>query len=302
MLLLYPEAEYYARISKANLHSTMLLLYRISPLAHSILTSIFTFHYASTLSRIAEVVQTSGSNLHSTMLLLYPSTLSCERYWERLAFQHLHSTMLLLYRKSTPININISIIYIPLCFYFIKLWIRYPASNRQIYIPLCFYFISAHYIQLRRNSPFTFHYASTLSKWIRDSCGRSESIYIPLCFYFIDQPVSLRITGFYIYIPLCFYFIRDLEEWIATYYYLHSTMLLLYRSTGMIKQCCSSSFTFHYASTLSPGRRLAPFSFIDLHSTMLLLYLSASTWMTAGYRIYIPLCFYFMFMSEVKSP
>ena len=78
----------------ANLHSTMLLLYRASP-SHP---GSFRIH------------------LHSTMLLLYRDSPRAE-HRECL---HLHSTMLLLYRYSGWIWPERENIYIPLCFYFIR--------------------------------------------------------------------------------------------------------------------------------------------------------------------------------------
>ena len=76
---------------------------------------LFTFHYASTLSID-----------------------SAESLWKAV---YLHSTMLLLYRwiiTGMPGHLTI---YIPLCFYFIKVW-----SKEQLVTVW-----------------FTFHYASTLS-------------------------------------------------------------------------------------------------------------------------------------------
>ena len=141
-----------------------------------ILYASFTFHYASTLS-----VVISGN------LAIYI---------------YLHSTMLLLYPAAAPIFFAIFLIYIPLCFYFIR--------DKETHI--------------RNISTFTFHYASTLSRCdrcssqkprqylhstmlllYRCSVQRTEcelQIYIPLCFYFIEAGRSR--TGY----PLCFYFIK----------------------------------------------------------------------------------------------
>ena len=97
-----------------HLHSTMLLLYLIPVDTAPTTISIFTFHYASTLSERVPGVWSYKCNLHSTMLLLYP-----ER--RRGLFKRW-------------------MIYIPLCFYFMK---NKPCGIRpgHIYIPLCFYFI-----------------------------------------------------------------------------------------------------------------------------------------------------------------
>ena len=121
-------------------------------------------------------------NLHSTMLLLY------HRYPVVLRIREtdLHSTMLLLYRahllhQGSPMSIYIPLcfyfiigrilshvfgikIYIPLCFYFIKCRLSSMVMQGIIYIPLCFYFINWTIDTSTLWKPFTFHYASTLSK------------------------------------------------------------------------------------------------------------------------------------------
>ena len=81
---------------------------------------------------------------------------------------------------------------------------------------------------------------------------RWKQIYIPLCFYFIFAGGNKWQDRCFIYIPLCFYFISD---WLGRHL-IHST------------------FTFHYASTLSPE---------GLH------------WFRSPNPIYIPLCFYFIY-------
>ena len=86
---------------KSYLHSTMLLLYQIGKLVKKDGT-IFTFHYASTLSRMEEVIQAITFNLHSTMLLLYRSL-----------------------QESVLNNICI---YIPLCFYFISTFEKFCSA------------------------------------------------------------------------------------------------------------------------------------------------------------------------------
>ena len=123
-----------------------------------------------------------NSNLHSTMLLLYLIWL----VYSSDSVRNLHSTMLLLYLTEFIMLVGIpasftfhyastlsimvlifmaaSLIYIPLCFYFI---LRLPSNTRGsvfIYIPLCFYFISNTNMGMMQGFKFTFHYASTLSK------------------------------------------------------------------------------------------------------------------------------------------
>ena len=105
------------RLSHQNLHSTMLLLYPGPVQNVMLLCYLFTFHYASTLSRNRKPqMHLNGTDLHSTMLLLY--LLSGQRH--PLLVCDLHSTMLLLYRWQANISVYPSSIYIPLCFYFIR--------------------------------------------------------------------------------------------------------------------------------------------------------------------------------------
>ena len=53
---------------------------------------------------------------------------------------------------------------------------------------------------------------------------------------------------------------------------LHSTMLLLYHDAAGKEDHTLSTFTFHYASTLSDSAFARCFKSLNLHSTMLLLY------------------------------
>ena len=98
-----------------NLHSTMLLLYRFPPLSICI-SIIFTFHYASTLSSIS-----SSSRLCIAWFTFhYASTLSSERLSEfssSFSFTfHYASTLSFAQRSLCAVC---TLIYIPLCFYFI---------------------------------------------------------------------------------------------------------------------------------------------------------------------------------------
>ena len=162
MLLLYLSDSWRFICSLDHLHSTMLLLYPVPVTCPTFTVSL---------------------NLHSTMLLLYPEKPDSIRS----GTIYLHSTMLLLYRKNLSCMGISGIIYIPLCFYFIRIrqyiecqsnynlhstmLLLYPHCctvvqriDVNIYIPLCFYFIPGSLL-LRSclSIPFTFHYASTLS-------------------------------------------------------------------------------------------------------------------------------------------
>ena len=105
-----------------------------------------------------------------------------------------------------------------------------------------------------------------------------------------------------IYIPLCFYFIYTmLYQFLFETTYLHSIMLLLYQLRADTNMTLTDKFTFHYASTLSRYHRWIRWSVPDLHSIMLLLY----QWfpVTSSYIviIYIPLCFYFIWLASPCS-
>ena len=163
-----------------NLHSTMLLLYPIRRGLCGRGCASFTFHYASTLSFPAGRSKLHNVYLHSTMLLLYPtlqphlnkshctftfhyaSTLSTGIPCTNRPGIYLHSTMLLLYHYKIRNLDCLCIIYIPLCFYFIRKEPTYWGLTVM----------------------FTFHYASTLSKREYKRTFRT-GVYIPLCFYFI---------------------------------------------------------------------------------------------------------------------
>ena len=120
----------------------------------------------------------------------------------------------------------------------------------KIYIPLCFYFIFASQQPFLQSHQFTFHYASTLSYWI--------------FFYRLIL---------YIYIPLCFYFIRNgRPHYHMILLNLHSTMLLLYRATPLVRILFAHIYIplcFYFIMTLT--FTVHPGTFY-LHSTMLLLY------------------------------
>ena len=87
-------------------------------------------------------------------------------------------------------------------------------------------------------------------------------------------PANWSNSSSHIYIPLCFYFIPSIRLPHISLLYLHSTMLLLYHP--------------HWHQKLRPVN--------NLHSTMLLLYRSVSGSIPFCFRIYIPLCFYFIGM------
>ena len=179
MLLLYRPDQTTVTRMLYNLHSTMLLLYRIwfqgetlksiiyIPLCfyfiewthlHHIPEQRFTFHYASTLSGGIAFDEGDRVHLHSTMLLLY----RIHHWREQKVFWFTFHYASTLSESKMTFDYN-SEIYIPLCFYFIRVELCPSLASLSIYIPLCFYFID----------PFFKH------------CAHTNAIYIPLCFYFI---------------------------------------------------------------------------------------------------------------------
>ena len=99
-----------------------------------------------------------------------------------------------------------NLLYIPLCFYYILKLSKPFLVWIHLYIPLCFYYIAKSDQSAAGLLPFTFHYASTISRKGRIP-GVITSLYIPLCFYYICWG-CYHLSPFYnLYIPLCFYYI-----------------------------------------------------------------------------------------------
>ena len=204
----------------------MLLLY-LKPQTVSTATSIFTFHYASTLSYLWR----RGHGSKDRFTFHYASTLSrlpfsCSRRISRFTFHYastlsecteicplkklnLHSTMLLLYQSRPGSKIFLIAIYIPLCFYFIRavrilqeaecLFTFHYASTLSGFNPL----------QEISESTFTFHYASTLSR-LPDTQLTNEQLNLHSTMLLLYLPGGFRcVRDDQIYIPLCFYFIQE---------------------------------------------------------------------------------------------
>ena len=267
----------------------MLLLIRVINAGVGVDGLQFTFHYASTYTRISLAVSSFTLYLHSTMLLLiliftsaflpvlpiftfhYASTYTLRNVALPVPGLHLHSTMLLLILNcfhSHTLHINI---YIPLCFYLYFQSCQQSRLNYNIYIPLCFYLYEYANSCIASFYTFTFHYASTYTTAARtapcasciiyiplcfylyavfyDALKLSDNIYIPLCFYLYDIFKRCVRVLFCIYIPLCFYLYAGLSAEEMFNMHLHSTMLLLIH-VSPIPMFPSSSY---------------------LHSTMLLL-------------------------------
>ena len=110
------QIDYASGRGNRDLHSTMLLLYRVEIHLYRISSCIYIPLCFYFIPFAVCMIKRLVSNLHSTMLLLYP-VISAEvmRYMRN----DLHSTMLLLYLISTKLIASVLYIYIPLCFYFI---------------------------------------------------------------------------------------------------------------------------------------------------------------------------------------
>ena len=226
------------------LHSTMLLLYRIRA-ANAEGWSLFTFHYASTLSW--RLFLRSGTA--STFTFHYASTLSVRRK-DLLSLQtHLHSTMLLLYRPLRPSHI---------------LRIPHLHSTMLLLYPSKICNFGMRYL-------FTFHYASTLSGWAVGGCVSDFNLHSTMLLLYL-RPTKIRslyCQNLHSTMLLLYHTLRIHGE--ALKHHLHSTMLLLYRRTDIPDldgPCIYIPLCFYFIKLVIPGALV----FSYLHSTMLLLY------------------------------
>ena len=252
-----------------HLHSTMLLLYLLC---------------------ISAVVW-SSLDLHSTMLLLYRLSASTVRT----SLSNLHSTMLLLYPDHPPCAPRFDLIYIPLCFYFIRtVYLRTAQCNTFTF----------HYASTLSCTPlsvcitnvkFTFHYASTLSDGRRFRFyHQSLHLHSTMLLLYLHRTLMWRLWKINLHSTMLLLYRSpqntedlphsDLHSTMLLLYrapqekctfprsHLHSTMLLLYPASSDTRFMMISSFTFHYASTLSKYYSEGDTVYLNLHSTMLLLY------------------------------
>ena len=213
-------------------------------------------------------------NLHSTMLLLYqllkPGVI--------IVRMNLHSTMLLLYHgfAADP-----------------------PIYGSYLHSTMLLLYREILF-RAKRIAEFTFHYASTLSETCREFKFVEELIYIPLCFYFIMSDMTPATNEIIFTFHYASTLSKDLELTIITkkkftfHYastlsthwgsmprrqqYLHSTMLLLYRSITQL----SRATLFIYI----------PLCFYFIGCPAML--------RCTAMLIYIPLCFYFIGVQEMS--
>ena len=107
-------------------------------------------------------------------------------------------------------------------------WRTTEKPGSLLYIPLCFYYIELTNPNVQTVAIFTFHYASTISY----AGSLSLFAHLPLhstmlLLYLGGLSVSIFIKV--LYIPLCFYYICLADFLVRSMLSLHSTMLLLYR-------------------------------------------------------------------------
>ena len=217
------------------------------------------------------------SPLHSTMLLLYPDNLAEITLSVGFTFHYASTISSPLWHWTLPCTL----LYIPLCFYYINALKELKDLDVALYIPLCFYYILLPWLQMMREN----------------------RLYIPLCFYYIENfhrwPchafASLHSTMLLLYRNWLYYICNEDRNF--TFHYastisgyekgilpgiqaLHSTMLLLYRK---IRLGCAFIMT-------------------PLHSTMLLLYPSPDQKNMVDLLLYIPLCFYYIGKDKIHTP
>ena len=120
----------------------------------------------------------------------------------------------------------------------------------NIYIPLCFYFIYVFRDKERRESPFTFHYASTLSQKRLRPWQKKLHLHSTMLLLYLYVFSMLKYFLFYLHSTMLLLYLTQCSQVTVCQRYLHSTMLLLYPG------CCE----YTYANLR------------HLHSTMLLLY------------------------------
>ena len=211
--------------------------------------TLFTFHYASTLSNVL----CTSIALISAFTFHYASTLSYLLFCRSHCLGFIYIPLCFYFiDELNRFRTLLNLIYIPLCFYFISLSVACPVLFSTIYIPLCFYFILRLIHHYTVYFPFTFHYASTLSAVVGSNAENAIYLHSTMLLLYLVT-VSSGSDLFLIYIPLCFYFIAHVHG----------------------DNPPSMSFTFHYASTLSARNCSSCRRCHYLHSTMLLLYLGS---------------------------
>ena len=233
-------------------------------------TTLFTFHYASTLSS-CRCYKEFWIRIYIPLCFYFILRFAIVKELMKPFTFHYASTLSGVPTSSLSLSIHI---YIPLCFYFIRIGLlsvavcklhlhstmlllyrwsrRWKRLNLQnLHSTMLLLYRDWGWFSVLVYKWFTFHYASTLS--ILDTIKTRYAVYI--------------------YIPLCFYFIKEAGCTAAEISHLHSTMLLLYlpfRMYGKIFNDIYIPLCFYFIRVLKPDGVLI-------------------------FKIYIPLCFYFIF-------
>ena len=204
----------------------------------------------------------------------YASTLSALRIGRRYREMNLHSTMLLLYRASPDCTSHSKA----------KFTFHY-ASTLSVYASE----------GVRFEPPFTFHYASTLSLLLRIVSYCIKHLHSTMLLLYRPSLMVTSIPFMDLHSTMLLLYPSPGAAWNLPIANLHSTMLLLYLTALFHPPSVFSSFTFHYASTLSglfyllPGS-VAEFTFHYASTLSRVPHPQLFGWCL----IYIPLCFYFI--------
>ena len=179
----------YSGLNVLDLHSTMLLLYLVG-MGLSTWVCEFTFHYASTLSKLAEIL-VLWQWIYIPLCFYFIAN-----FWAvRWGFIQIYIPLCFYFIQYLQQDLAQGFaIYIPLCFYFICRGKNHCELWRWIYIPLCFYFINLRRLCLPK---LPIHLHSTMLLLYRKTDYEEDVgvlIYIPLCFYFIISYYYQTIT------------------------------------------------------------------------------------------------------------
>ena len=124
--------------------------------------------------------------------------------------------------------LTVGIIYIPLCFYFIAEPPPHRTDRGAIYIPLCFYFIHHRSAGCARRTPFTFHYASTLSRLPAACLPSREYLHSTMLLLYLILAVTVSVPIFHLHSTMLLLYPDTPKAKPVGFTNLHSTMLLLY--------------------------------------------------------------------------
>ena len=93
----------------------------------------------------------------------YVSIISSNKSQTYSKWLYLHSNMFLLFRTVLKQNSRLSVIYIPICFYYFRPSSGTEKCRNEIYIPICFYYFTFMYVVTSVLPLFTFQYVSIIS-------------------------------------------------------------------------------------------------------------------------------------------